>query len=239
MKFRSLAASVLSAALLLFMNAAFGQAPGPASPIAANTGPLYVVSYVEAQPPARDEAIKLLRDYRNASLKAPGNARCIVVRSLHRPGQFVIVSTWNDRGAWDAHQAAAGTKEFRDKLATLRSAPTDDRLNASLSVGLLEDPQAKGAVYVVTHVDVIPQGKDDAVTALSILAQANRHADGNLRFEVVQQANRPNHFTVFEIWRSRAAFDANVTAPAQRLFRDKLGLMTGALYDERLYELLN
>ncbi len=96
----------------------------------------------------------------------------------------------------------------------------------------------KGATYVVTHVDVIPNGKDDAVTALKLLGEANRSAPGNLRFEVVQQTNRPNHFTVFEVWRSRAAFDANVMATAQREFRDKLGLMTGALYDERLYELL-
>ena len=78
----------------------------------------------------------------------------------------------------------------------------------------------------------------DAVAILKVLADANRQASGNLRYEVVQQANRPNHFTVFEVWRSRSAFDANIAAPPQREFRDKLGVMTGALYDERLYEVL-
>ena len=44
---------------------------------------------------------------------------------------------------------------------------------------------------------------------------------------------------MFEIWRSREAFDANGMSAHQREFRDKLAGMTGALYDERLYEILN
>ncbi len=91
----------------------------------------------------------------------------------------------------------------------------------------------------MTHVDVIPPQKDNAIVALKVLGEANRAAAGNVRFEIVQQTNRPNHFTVFEIWRSREAFDANGMSAHQREFRDKLAAMAGALYDERLYEILN
>ncbi len=98
---------------------------------------------------------------------------------------------------------------------------------------------ASGAVYGVTHVDVIPPQKDNAIVALKALGEANRAAAGNVRFEIVQQTNRPNHFTVFEVWRSREAFDVNGMSAHQREFRDKLAGMAGALYDERLYELLN
>jgi quinol monooxygenase YgiN len=51
----------------------------------------------------------------------------------------------------------------------------------------------------VTHVDVIPPRKDDGVAMLRQLAADSRQREGNLRFEVVQQMNRPNHFTGVEI----------------------------------------
>ena len=44
-----------------------------------------------------------------------------------------------DGNPWDAHMAAAATKEFREKLNALRNAPADDRFHNSLSVGPMED----------------------------------------------------------------------------------------------------
>ena len=234
--------AVLVAALLcLYTVNSIAQAPAAAPPaVPADVSPLYVVTYVETRPTARDEAAALLRSYRDASRTAPGNMRSVVVRSVVRPGQFVVAAAWKDKAAWDAHMAAPGTQEFREKLASLRNAPADDRFHNALSVGPMDVPQAPaGAVYVVTHIDVIPPRKDDAVAAIKVLGEASRGASGNLRFEVVQQTNRPNHFTVVEIWRSREAFDANGMSAHQREFRDKLAQMTGALYDERLYEILN
>jgi quinol monooxygenase YgiN len=222
-------------ALLLFVSGADAQAPAA---VPENVSPLYVATYIDVRPAAREEAAVLLRAHRDATRAEAGNLRTLVVRSVFRPGQFVMLTTWVDQKAWDAHLATSATVDARATLKSLRSAPMDDRLNRTLSVGPLEDPGVRGAVYAVTHVDVVPQGREDAVAILKVLADANRQANGNLRYEVVQQANRPNHFTVFEIWRSRAAFDANIAAPAQREFRDRLGVMTGALYDERLYELL-
>jgi len=240
MKFDDKAALVLPALLCFCVANAIAQAPAAAPPaVPADVTPLYVVTYVEARPAARDEAAALLKSYRDASRAASGNMRSVVVRSVVRPGQFVVVAAWKDKAAWDAHMAAAGAKEFRDKLNALRNAPADDRFHNSLSVGPMDVPQNSGAVYAVTHVDVIPPQRENAVAALKILGEASRGAGGNLRYEVVQQTNRPNHFTVFEMWRSREAFDANGVSAHQREFRDKLAGMTGALYDERLYEILN
>jgi len=238
MTFRDKTVLVVSALLSFSALNSSAQTPAAAPPaVPAEVSPLYVVTYVEAKPTARDEAAALLKSYRQASRATPGNLRSIVVQRPRRPGQFVVVAAWKDKAAWDAHMAAAATKEFRDKLGALRSAPADDRFHNSLSVGPMED--ASGAVYGVTHVDAIPPQKDNAVAALKALGEANRAAAGNVRFEVVQQTNRPNHFTVYEVWRSREAFDANVMSAHQREFRDKLAGMTGALYDERLYEILN
>jgi len=90
-------------------------------------------------------------------------------------------------------------------------------------------------VFVVSHVDVPPPRKDEVIAALNPLADASRKADGNQRYEVQQQTSRPNHFTVVEAWKDQKAYDARSSAAPQRQFRDKLGPMLGALYDERLY----
>jgi quinol monooxygenase YgiN len=231
-------AALVASALLSFSSMhSFAQAPAPPPAVPADVSPLYVVTYVESKAVARDETAALLKAYRAASRAAPGNLRSIVVQRPRRPGQFVVVAAWKDKAAWDAHMAAGSTKEFRDKLSALRNAPADDRFHNSLSVGPMEE--AQGAVYGVTHVDVIPPQKDNALVALKALGDSNRAAPGNVRFEIVQQTNRPNHFTVFELWRSREAFDANAMSAHQREFRDKLAGMAGALYDERLYEILN
>jgi quinol monooxygenase YgiN len=238
MTIRNRAALVLPALLYLYAVSSVAQTPAAAPPaVPADVSPLYVVTYVEARPVARDEAASLLKSYRDASRGTAGNLRSVAVRSVVRPGQFVVVAAWKDKAAWDVHMAASGTKEFREKLSALRNAPADDRFHNSLSVGPME--VASGSVYGVTHVDVIPPQKDNAIAALKVLGDANRAAAGNVRFEIVQQTNRPNHFTVFEIWRSREAFDANGMSAHQREFRDKLAVMAGALYDERLYEILN
>ncbi len=227
---------------LLFLYSANSMAQAPAAappPIPADVSPLYVVTYVETKPISKDATAALLKSYRDASRSAPGNLRSLVVQRVRRPGQFVVVAAWKDKAAWDAHMADAGTKEFRDKLNALRNAPADDRFHNGLSVGLMDMPQASGAAYAVTHVDVIPPRREDAVAALKLLGEANRGTSGNLRYEVVQQTNRPNHFTVVEVWRSREVFEANSMSAHQREFRDKLAQMTGALYDERVYEILN
>jgi len=97
----------------------------------------------------------------------------------------------------------------------------------------------RDAVYVATHVDVIPPRKDDGVAALKRLGDESRKHDGNLRFEVVQQTNRLNHFTVVEIWKDAKAVETHSMAAATREFRDKLASMTGALYDERMYKAID
>ena len=89
---------------------------------------------------------------------------------------------------------------------------------------------------MLTHVDVPPPFKDTTISLLQQLSEASRKETGNQRFEVQQQGNRPNHFTVVESWADRRGYDAHVMAASTRQFRDKLGPMSGALYDERLYK---
>jgi quinol monooxygenase YgiN len=220
-----------SAVALLCFAAVNSWAQAPA--VMPDPSPFHVVTYVELRPTAKSEGAALLRAWRDAQRGAPGNQRAEVVQSATRPGQFVIIAAWRNKAAFDGHAEAAVS--FREKLNTLRNSPTDERLHSGLSTGEPGAPRP-GALYVVTHVDVVPPRREDTEAALKALAQANRVAEGNLRFEVLQQVNRLNHFTVVEMWRSRQAYDANSMSAHQREFRDKLAPMAGALYDERLYE---
>ena len=70
-------------------------------------------------------------------------------------------------------------------------------------------------------------------------SRTTRKQNGNVRFDVFQQTNRPNHFTVVETWANRAAYDAHFVQAQTKDFPTKLATMTGALYDERLYRTLD
>ena len=59
-----------------------------------------------------------------------------------------------------------------------------------------------------------------------------------MRFDVVQQKARTNHFKMLEVWKDQAADDAHEIAPHTKAFRDSLLPLTGALYDQRWYKAL-
>ena len=81
-------AALVPALLCLFAVNAIAQTPPVAAPpaVPADVSPLYVVTYVEARPNAKDEAAALLKSYRAASRATAGNMRSLVVRSVVRPG---------------------------------------------------------------------------------------------------------------------------------------------------------
>ena len=213
-------------------------APAPAA-VPAPEGNIYSVTYVEVMPTAKADAVTLLRRYREAAQKEGGNLRCEIVQRIDQPHQFAILEIWKDQAAFEAHSKSASTTETREKIAAIRNAPTDERVHTALSVGRIDAPTARGGIYVATHVDVIPPRKDDGVAALKRLGEDSRRDHDNLRFEVVQQINRPNHFTVVEIWRDAKAVETHSMAAPTREFRDKLATMTGALYDERMYRAID
>jgi len=225
--------------VLMAIAEAQAQTPAPAPTPAPIEGNVYTVIYVEVMPTSKSDATVVLRRYREAARKEGGNLRCEVAQRIDQPHQFVILSIWKDQKAWEAHGKGAASMEMREKVAAVRNAPTDERVHIGLSVGPIDVTASRDAVLVATHVDVIPPRKDDGVAALKRLGDESRKGDGNLRFEVVQQANRQNHFTVVEIWKDAKTVEAHSMAAATREFRDKLASMTGALYDERMYKAID
>jgi quinol monooxygenase YgiN len=201
---------------------------------AVNT-PVYVVTYLDVAPTAAAETATLLRQYAEATRKEAGNLSLEAFEEIGRPNRFAILGSWRDKPALEAHGAAASTSGFRDKLKPLLISGTGARLLSAFSVAASPLRPGSGTVYVLTHVDVPPPQKDQAIELQKALAAAARKDDGNLWFDVLQQNDRPNHFTLYEGWRDRKAFDASIMAAHTKEFRQKLNPLEGALYDERLY----
>jgi quinol monooxygenase YgiN len=200
---------------------------------------VYVATYVDVMPNSIASGADLLKHYRDASLKDDGNLRFTVFQEVARPNRFAIVEAWKDKAAFDAHAQTAGTTQFRDKLKAIENAPYDERVCNSLYLGQGESASRAAAIYVLTHVDVLPTGKDDAMADLKAMSVDTAKEPGNISYQVLQQANRANHFTVVEEWANMKAADDHAMAAHTRAFREKLIPMAGALYDERFYKALN
>ena len=204
----------------------------------AGTQSAYAVTYITVAPSAaaEAEAAGLLRRVAAASRKEAGNLRYEVLQQVDRRNQFAILEAWSDGKAFEAHGAGASMKQFRTELNPLRAGLYDERLDNGIDVSPSPAPAGKDAIYVVTHVDVTGQFKDDAIVMMKKLAVDSRREPGVERFDIWQQSNRLNHFTVNEIWKDQATLEAHNVATGTREFRDKVGRMLGALYDDRRYK---
>jgi quinol monooxygenase YgiN len=91
---------------------------------------------------------------------------------------------------------------------------------------------------VLTHVDVVPTQVEPGTAKVKAFVEEGRNASGNLRFDDVVQANRKNHFTVIETWKSQSDKNGWISSKSARTFREELQPIGGALYDERVFKVL-
>ena len=197
---------------------------------------VYGATYVEVAPGAIPQGIALLKTVVAASRKEDGNLGFHIVQEHDRPNRFATLEAWKDQASFDAHRKGKPYGELNEKLVAIRTAPPDERVNSGLATAPGGLPaSSRGSVWVVTHVDGPPSSKDACIAELNTLAEASRKEAGNLAFGVSQQSNRPNHFTVVEVWQDQKTFDAHAVAEHTKKFRAALGPMLGAPYDDRVY----
>ena len=90
---------------------------------------------------------------------------------------------------------------------------------------------------MITHVDIIggPPGVAEAIKLMHDFQVASLKDKGAVRFEVMQQDSRFNHFVMSEVWQSREAYDAHNGLDYARKFREKIAPMLGSPFDVRLH----
>ncbi len=198
---------------------------------------IYVATYLEVRPASTKAGAALAAQYERATRADAGNVAVSAFQEIGRANRFVVIESWRDQAAFAAHEKAAHTLEFREKLKAIHNSPYDQRVNHGFAIDTPSTTEGSKAVYVVTHVDVPGPRREEAEVLLKRLSEASRTEPGHVRYDVYQQIDpRTNHFTVFAAWDSRNSFDAYGSAPPSLQFRESLAPMLGALYDERLYQ---
>jgi quinol monooxygenase YgiN len=105
----------------------------------------------------------------------------------------------------------------------------------AVSIGLFAQDTK---LYVVTHVDLTPNYIADGTPLLLKFAADSHKEKGVVRFELLQEPGRKNHFTIVSVWENQAAFDAHLEADHTKQFREKIQPMLGGPLDERFHNLL-
>jgi quinol monooxygenase YgiN len=227
--FRSFLAAVITMAGLF--------SAGPIAHAQDASGPVTIVVYTEVAPAKAAEARKLILAYAVEARKAKGALEITALQRISDPAHFALVERWQSQADKQAFAATDPVTRFRAALDPLRSAAYDERIHADQAVGPSK-PTGGESVVGLTHVDVIPTQLELGTAKVKAFVEAGRAAPGNLRFDDVVQANRKNHFTVIEAWKSQGDKNAWVSGKTARTFREELQPIGGALYDERDFRVL-
>ena len=231
--------------------------------------PMWIVTYIEVAFDEVDQAKHLLADHVAASRGEPGNQYFEAVQRIGRQNHFVVMEAWADPQARAAHAAADHTIALRHAIQPILYSPYDERVHLSLEAIDPESIPAGNAetIYAITHLDfsppeqfapcsrrLDPSGPCGNDLVIGIAKDSRSHA-GNMRFDVLTQANRLNHMKVVEMWEDLQALEEHQLHADKKNFRDAIvGIeegsgvhpdpqftmtrLIGALWDERLYRLV-
>jgi quinol monooxygenase YgiN len=200
---------------------------------------IYVVSYLDVVARQKAQGITMLKQFRTACAGESGNLRCEAVQRMEQQNEFAILEVWKDEQAYQAHAAGPGA-QLRARLKPILASPYDERVHTGFAVLAPQPAPAGRIVYAITHVDIMPSKAGEAGPVFSQMAEAGRKEAGNGRLEVLQQlAPRTNHYTLVEIWSNKRTLENHQALPATIQYRENLQPMMGALYDERLYKILD
>jgi quinol monooxygenase YgiN len=242
---RSFLAPLCMAVLIITAMPGSAQEPGKLPPSPA--GPISFVTRLEVDPTWVKEAMAALEAYRKGSLQEAGALRVRVYQEISRKNRFLIDEAWKDFAAYQAH---ARSSELALALKAGLLAPPDGRPYTDWLDARARTAPGANALYVFTHIDVHPPQLADLQALLRPHVERGRGTAGVLRFDVLQGlltlneeqmgkiANRKNHMTLAEAWTGEADFLSHERSAETIAFRNQLGPLLGALYDQRLYTLM-
>jgi quinol monooxygenase YgiN len=95
------------------------------------------------------------------------------------------------------------------------------------------------AIYGMTALDVAPDATSQGVALLKQYRDAARKQAGNREVTLLQEADWPNRFAIYEGWNDQSAYDANEKAAHTLQLRDRLKPIAGAPYDRRDYKVIS
>jgi quinol monooxygenase YgiN len=95
---------------------------------AANPSPLYVVTFIDLMPPGTEAGTAAIKQYVVDTRKEPGIERCEAIAQIAgRANHLAVIEVWKDATAFEKHETAAHTLDYRTKMGPLIGAPFDQR----------------------------------------------------------------------------------------------------------------
>jgi quinol monooxygenase YgiN len=94
------------------------------------------------------------------------------------------------------------------------------------------------AIYDVTALDVAPGAVAQGVALLRQYRDGALKQAGNMGVTLLQEADWPNRFVIYEGWTDQSAYEANEKAAHSAQLREKLKPIAGAPYDRREYQVI-
>jgi quinol monooxygenase YgiN len=112
---------------------AYDERPYKVFTIAPPTGApggdaVHVVSHVDVIGGVQAGGPDLVRKVAEASRPERGAVRYDVLQHMMRANHFTVVETWASQAAFEAHAAAAHTRQYRDAMAPVTGSPLDERV---------------------------------------------------------------------------------------------------------------
>lgn len=101
-----------------------GQLIAPKDP-----APLYVVIFADLTPDNVAKGTELVKQYVLDTKKDPGNVRSEMLAQSNRTNHFMLLQVWQNTAAFEKHEEAQHTKDFREKTQPMLGAPFDQRLH--------------------------------------------------------------------------------------------------------------
>ena len=197
------------------------------------------LAHFEVDYSSQETAVEISLEYATAAKLASGNTRFEILQNIYRPSQFAILENWQNEETRKTFLDSTASNDFRNKLDPILTAAYDERQQDGVDYEKdSEIDTGEGTLYLLTHVDIGRQGVGDAETLLKNVASAARIQAGNIRFNIVVQSTRLNHFTVVEVWDSQQSYLAHSETESFKYFRHQVQPMMGSLYDERMYSLM-
>ena len=77
----------------------------------------------------------------------------------------------------------------------------------------------------LVHVRVKPENRDAFIEATGLNHEGSVQESGNLRFDVLQEPDDPNHFILYEAYRDAEAAAAHKTTPHYLIWRETVAEM--------------
>ena len=91
--------------------------------------PVYAVTHIDLMPANVPAGIAAMKQFAVETTKEKSCVRFEILQQDGRPNHLTLVGIWKDQKAFDAHDSAPYTKEFREKMQPLIGSPWDERLH--------------------------------------------------------------------------------------------------------------